>query len=59
MSLLKEKIKTMIDNLPDDSTLEDIQYHLYVFKKIQNGINSINNNPILHEIAISNMQKWL
>ena len=27
----------MIRSLPDDSTVEDIQYHLYVLDKIQKG----------------------
>ncbi|MFZ5471268.1 MAG: hypothetical protein ACOZIN_17740 [Myxococcota bacterium] len=26
----KESVKALLDELPDESTLEDIQYHLYV-----------------------------
>lgn len=32
--MLKDEVKQIIDNLPDDCSLEDIQYTLYVRKKI-------------------------
>jgi predicted transcriptional regulator len=33
----KEEVEQLLDLLPDDSTLEDIQYHLYVLEKIKRG----------------------
>ena len=41
MSALKEEVQNMIANLPDDCTVEDIQYHLYVIEKVQNGLQDI------------------
>jgi predicted transcriptional regulator len=38
MSTAKEKVKVLLDKLPDDCSLEDIQYHLYVVEKIHRGI---------------------
>ena len=38
MKTAKEEIRSLIDKLPDDCTIEDIQYHLYVVEKIQRGI---------------------
>ena len=38
MKTAKEEVRSLIDKLPDDCTLEDIQYHLYVVEKIQRGI---------------------
>ena len=38
MKNAKQEVKSMIDTLPDDCTLEDIQYHIYVVEKIQRGI---------------------
>ncbi|MBS4025289.1 MAG: hypothetical protein KGZ96_06395 [Clostridia bacterium] len=38
---LKEEIKQIIDNLPDDCSLEDIQYTLYVRSKTQKGLEDI------------------
>ena len=38
MNTAKEEVRTLLDQLPDDCALEDIQYHLYVVEKIQKGI---------------------
>jgi len=38
MKSAKEEVKTLLERLPDDCTIEDIQYHLYVIEKIQKGI---------------------
>jgi hypothetical protein len=40
MNSTKEAIATLLQQLPDDCTLEDIQYHLYVLTKVQKGIES-------------------
>lgn len=39
MNRAKEEVKSLLDKLPDECTLEDIQYHLYVVEKIQRGID--------------------
>ncbi len=39
MSNAKEEVKSMLEKLPDDCSLEDIQYHLYVVEKIHRGID--------------------
>jgi predicted transcriptional regulator len=60
MSALKEEVQAMIANLPDDCTMEDIQYHLYVIEKIQNGMQDIENNKtVSHKEAKKKMSKWL
>ncbi len=38
MSAIKEAAIRLIQALPDDCSLEEIQYHLYVQQKIENGI---------------------
>ncbi len=38
MNTTKEEVKLLLDKLPDECTLEDVQYHLYVVEKIQRGI---------------------
>ena len=50
----------MIQNLPDDSTVEDIQYHLYVLDKIQKGQEAIRDGKgISHEEAKARLSKWI
>lgn len=38
MSTVKEDVKALLDKLPEDCSLEDIQYHLYVIEKVRRGI---------------------
>ncbi|KAF0192332.1 MAG: hypothetical protein FD165_957 [Gammaproteobacteria bacterium] len=38
MSTAKEEVKALLDKLPDDCSIEDVQYHLYVVEKIHRGI---------------------
>jgi predicted transcriptional regulator len=60
MSMLKDDLKQIIDNLPDDCSLEDIQYTLYVRKKIQQGQDDLNEGRIVtHEEMEKRMSKWL
>lgn len=33
--------KQEVQNIPDNSTLEDIQYHLYVLEKVSRGVQSL------------------
>ena len=38
MNTAKKEVESLLKKLPDDCSLEDIQYHLYVIEKIQRGI---------------------
>jgi hypothetical protein len=57
---IKDKVAELIHNLPDDSTLEDIQYHLYVLEKISKGQQSIKDGKgISNEEAKARLSKWI
>ena len=38
MNTAKDEVKSLLEKLPDNCTIEDIQYHLYVIEKIRKGI---------------------
>ncbi len=60
MKSAKQSVEELIRGLPEDSTLEDIQYHLYVLDKIQKGQDSIRDgNGITHEEARARLSKWI
>lgn len=60
MGLLKKNVERMIRNLPENSTIEDIQYHLYVLDKIQKGQDDIRDGKgVTHEEAKSRLSKWI
>ncbi len=57
---LKEDIITLIKNLPEDVTIDDIMYHLYVKKKILSGIEQLDQGKgIPHEKVMENVKKRL
>jgi len=41
MKSAKEEVMQLLKELPDSSTIEEIQYHLYVRQKIQRGIKDV------------------
>ncbi|MCH7674911.1 hypothetical protein IH879_08165 [candidate division KSB1 bacterium] len=47
MKTAKEKVKKILDTLPDDSSFEDIQYHIYVRSKIEQGLKDIEEGSML------------
>lgn len=60
MSTIKDKVAELIHHLPEDTTLEDIQYHLYVLEKISKGQQSIKDGKgISNEEAKARLSKWI
>jgi len=56
----KDEVRELLDNLPDDASLEDIQYHLYVRQKIQRGLAAAQQGrTIAHEEVVRRMSRWL
>ena len=47
MNTAKEEIHLLLEKLPEDCTLEDVQYHLYVTEKIHKGITRANTEGTL------------
>jgi len=60
MSTAKQEVRELLDNLPDDSTIEDIQYHLYVLEKVRRGRDDIRDGRhYTPEQAKERLAKWL
>ena len=57
----KERVREMLDRLPDSVTFEDIQYHLYVLKTIEKRLQSLDNGEktYTHEEVREHFKKWL
>jgi hypothetical protein len=57
---VKREARKMIQNLPDDCTYEDIQYHLYVVEKVRKSIERAERGEVSsHEEARRRVSKWL
>ena len=60
MASAKEFVIQILDSLPDDCSVEDIQYELYVRQAIQKGEDAAEKNQALgHEEVIREMAEWL
>jgi len=50
----------LLAQLPEDSTLEDIQYHLYVLEKIKHGQADVAMGKTYTQTEVgAKLQKWL
>lgn len=56
----KQEVSRLLEGLPEESTLEDIQYHLYVLEKIRRGRADVSVGRVsTAEQARSRLGKWL
>ena len=60
METAKNQVEQILRNLPDDASLEDIQYHIYVRQKIQQGLHDEEAGRVLsHAEVQQRLAKWL
>jgi hypothetical protein len=60
MSTAKQDVESLLKKLPDDCSLEDIQYHLYVIEKIQRGIEVAEEKGVVSQKeAEKRLGKWV
>lgn len=56
----KEQVQEVLQSLPDDCSMEQIQYHLYVADLIRHRLETADNEPsIPHEEVKKRLEKWL
>lgn len=60
MHSAKQEVRELLDHLPDDSTLEDIHYHLYVLEKIHRGeARTKNEGSLTQDDVEARLRKWI
>jgi hypothetical protein len=60
MHTAKETVRRLLDDLPDNASLEDIQYHIYVREKIERGLRDVEAGRLVdQDEAKRRMAKWL
>ena len=57
----KDTVRSLLDRLPDDCTLDDVLYHLYVLQAVERGHEDvIAGRTIPHEQVVQELRrKWL
>ena len=60
MSSEKMEAVSLIKRLPDESTFEDIQYHIYIAEKLRNARKNIEDGKIHSQAAAEDrLDKWI
>lgn len=60
MNTAKAEVTQMLNLLPEESSFEDIQYHLYVLEKIERGqARAEDEGTLSHDQAKQRLGKWL
>lgn len=60
MRTAKQEVETLLRKLPDDCSLEDIQYHLYVLEKTRQGLERAQREGTFTQAeAEERLSKWL
>ena len=60
MKTAKEEVNELLEQLPEDASLEDIQYHIYVRQKIQKGLEAARQGKVIPQEEVeTRMPRWL
>lgn len=60
MPTAKEDVEQLLGKLPNECSLEDIQYHLSILEKVRNGLKSADTEGgIPQDDAEERLTKWL
>jgi len=60
MSTAKQDVEQLLNKLPDDCSVEDIQYHLYVLDKVRRGLEDARVNGTMTQQEVeARLSKWL
>ena len=56
----KEEVQDILDRLPDDASLEEIQYHIYVCQRVAKGEAEVRNHRTLSQADVEQrLARWL
>lgn len=60
MATAKHAARRILDGLPEEASLEDIQYHLYVLQRIERGREDVTAGRIVSQDEVEQrLAKWL
>jgi hypothetical protein len=61
MQPVKATVRALLEKLPDDCSLEDVLYHLYVFQKVEAGLADAEAGKLIphEEVAEELRRKWV
>jgi hypothetical protein len=56
----KDEVRRLLDSLPDDASLEDVQYSIYVRERLARAQREASEGKVIDQEEIENrMRRWL
>ena len=60
MANAKQQLRELLDRMPDDCSIEDVQYQLYVMETIQRRIEMAEKGEVVSQAeAEKRLDKWI
>ena len=60
MATAKQDARKILDGLPEEASLEDIQYHLYVLQRVRRGREDVEAGRVVSQDEIDKrLARWL
>lgn len=60
MDTAKDEVRRILDLLPDDATLEEIQYRIYVRQAIDSGLHDVTQGRTLSQEEVEQrVARWI
>ncbi|MDA2924679.1 hypothetical protein MYX65_08505 [Acidobacteria bacterium AH-259-L09] len=60
MPKTKETVRALLDRLPDECSLDDVLYHLYVIQAVERGLDDVAEGRVIPHDAVADQlrRKW-
>ncbi len=54
----KEAVRALLDRLPEDCSLEDVLYHVYVLQSVEEGLEDVRAGRVIpHEQVVRELRR--
>ena len=59
MGTAKDEVRKILDGIPENASFEDIQYHIYVREKIEQGLKDVEDCRVLGQEEVEQrIRRW-
>jgi hypothetical protein len=59
MQSVKQQVLAVLKSLPDDCTIDDIRYHLYLRRKVEEGLQAADTGNVFSTAqAVDSVRAW-
>jgi len=59
MGSAKDEVRRILEQIPDNASFEDIQYHIYVREKIDRGLEDVEQGRVISQEEVERrMRNW-